>query len=351
MNYSNFGESGLKVSTLCLGLWHLPPSKEVDQFGVPKVDEELSIKIIRRAVDLGVNFIDTANVYHGVMQGPDWRHTGNAERILGKALQGMDRESLVISTKVRGRVADHPNGEGLSRKHLMWQVRESLKRMGLNYIDVYLMHRPDPSTPIEETLETMADLVRQGLVHYVGESYFSPEDVPYMVEVSRDLRLPFLVMQEPYNLLEREAEVDKFPLARAYGLGVMAYIPLAQGVLTGKYANGVPEGSRATYVPEISSRYLTRETLDALKEFHSIAQEVGVKDAQLALAWILKRAQQVGVTVVPIIGSTSLAQLEEDVEAVDVKLSDDVMKRLDEVSRKARVNWTVKYDRVKRRGH
>jgi len=348
MEYISFG-GGLRVSRLCLGLWHLPPSSEVDQYGVPKVDEEASVRVIRRAIEMGINFIDAANVYHGVMQGPDVRHVGHAEKILGRAIEGLDRESLVISTKVRGRMADHPNGEGLSRKHVMWQAKESLRRIGTNYLDIYLMHRPDPSTPIEETLETFSDLVRQGLVHYVGASYFAPEDVPYIVSFSREIHLPFTVLQEPYNLLEREIENDKLPLAKVLGLGVMAYIPLAQGVLTGKYLDGVPKGSRASYVPEISSRYLNRETLEAVKEFHEVALELGVKDAQLALAWMLTKASQLNVNVVPIVGATSISQLEEDVEATKIKLDKELMRRLDGISRKAKVNWTVKYDRITRR--
>ena len=346
MKYVRFGNSGLKVSELCLGLWHLPPSRVRDEYGVYKVDEEEAIRIIRRAIDLGINFIDTANIYHGTMQGPDPIHAGNAERILGKAIKGYDRESLVIATKVRGRMAPWPNGEGLSRKHIRWQIRESLNRMGISYVDIYLMHRPDPSTPIEETLDTLKDLVTQGLVNYVGESYFHPEDIEYIVKYSRQIHLPFIAMQEPYNLIERDIEKDKIPLASKYGLGIMAYIPLAQGVLTGKYLNGIPEMSRASYVDEIKWRYLTSETLKAMKEFHELARELGVTDAQLALAWILNKAEEMGVTIIPIIGATSITQLEDNVGSVNIKLSSDLMKRLDEISKMAKVNWEVKYDRI-----
>ncbi|MGC9136195.1 aldo/keto reductase, partial [Caldivirga sp.] len=235
---------------------------------------------------------------------------------------------------------------GLSRKHIRWQIKESLRRLGTSYVDLYLMHRPDPSTPIEETLDTLKDLVSQGLVHYVGESYFHPDDIRYIVEYSRSIHLPFIAMQEPYNLIERDIEKDKVPLASKYGLGIMAYIPLAQGVLTGKYLNGIPEMSRASYVDEIRWRYLTPETLKAMREFHEIAKELGVTDAQLALAWILKKSEEVGVTIVPIIGATSITQLEDNVGSINVTLSSDVMKRLDEISKMARVNWEIKYDRI-----
>ncbi|WP_218261087.1 aldo/keto reductase [Saccharolobus shibatae] len=349
MEYMKFGNSGLKVSKFCLGTWHLPPSKERDSYGVYKVDEEESKKIIAKAIDLGVNFFDTANVYHGVMQGPDVFHAGNAERILGESIKGYDRESLVLATKVRGKMAEHPNGEGLSRKHIMWQVRESLKRLNTDYIDIYLMHRPDPDTPIEETMETFHDLVRQGKIHYIGESYFDPTDIPYLVKIAKDLHVPFIAMQEPYNFLERDIEKDKFILAKTYGLGIMAYIPLAQGVLTGKYLNTTPEMSRATYVPEISNRYFTKENFEVLREFHEIAKELGVTDTQLALAWIFKIQEVNQITIVPIIGVTKINQLEENIQSLNVKISDDTYKKLDEISKRVKVNWEIKYNKIRKR--
>ncbi len=355
MEYVNFGKSGLKVSKLCLGTWHLPPSPEKDEYGVYKVDEDSAKRIIKKAIDLGINFFDTANVYHGVMQGPDYLHVGNSERILGDAISGYDRESLVISTKVRGRMAPWANGEGLSRKHIMWQVKESLKRLKTNYVDIYLMHRPDPSTPIEETMETFYDLVRQGLVLYVGESYFDPNDISYIVMLSRELHIPFIAMQEPYNLLERDMEKDKIPVARKYGLGIMAYIPLAQGVLTGKYIDyenknwKVEEMSRASYVQEISNRYFTNENLQVLLSLSEIAKSKGITLAQLSLAWIFKKAEIENVTIIPIIGATKETHLEEAVEATKINLDDDTFKKVDEITRKAKVNWEVKYDRISRR--
>ncbi|WP_338598965.1 aldo/keto reductase [Sulfolobus tengchongensis] len=349
MEYIRFGKTGLKVSKLCLGTWHLPPSNEKDSYGIYKVDEEESKKIIKKAIDYGINFFDTANVYHGVMQGPDVYHVGKAEKILGEAIKGYDRESLVISTKVYGKMALHPNGQGLSRKHVMWQVKESLKRLGIDYIDIYLMHRPDPETPIEETMETFYDLVRQGKVYYVGESYFDPEDIPYLVKLARDLKIPFVAMQEPYNFLERDIEKDKFLLAKTYGLGIMAYIPLAQGVLTGKYLSNIPDMSRATYVPEISNRYFTKENFEVLKEFHEVATELGVTDSQLALAWIFKVQEVNGVTIVPIIGVTKLNQLEDNIESVNIRLPEDVYRRLDEISKKSKVNWEIRYNKILRR--
>lgn len=355
MEYINFGKSGLKVSKICMGTWHLPPLPEKDEYGVYKVNEEEAKKIIKKAIDLGVNFFDTANVYHGTMQGPDYIHTGNAERVLGDAISGYDRESLVISTKVRFRMAPWANGEGLSRKHIMWQIIESLKRLKTNYIDIYIMHRPDPSTPIEETMETFYDLVRQGLVLYIGESYFDPNDISYIVTLSRELHIPIIAMQEPYNLLEREIEKDKIPIARKYGLGIMAYIPLAQGVLSGKYIDfenktwKSSEMSRASYIPEISNRYFTDENLQVLLSLNELAKAKGISMTQLALAWILKKAETENVTIVPIVGATKEEHIEEAVEAIKINLDDDTFKKIEEISRKAKVNWTIKYDRISRR--
>ncbi|MGC8972616.1 MAG: aldo/keto reductase [Thermoproteus sp.] len=334
MDYVNLGSSGLKVSRLCLGTWHLPASREVDQYGIPKVDVEELRKIIKRAFDAGINCIDTANRYHGVMAPVDLNHVGNAERILGELLAGYDRDSYVLATKVRGQMAPWPNGEGLSRKHIMWQIRESLRRLKTDYIDLYQLHAPDPSTPLEETMEAMADLVHRGLVHYIGASNFSADAYAYMAHLARELHVPFISAQELYNWLERQNE-DKLPVARRYGLGLLAYSPLAQGFLTGKYLSGVPEGSRATRPGDLSKelvkRYLTPERLKALQEFHEVAVGLGVRDSQPALAWLLKRSEEVGVPIVPIIGVSRLEQLEEDLEALSVKLSWDAYKRLEEI--------------------
>lgn len=330
MDHVNLGGSGLKVSRLCLGTWHLPRLEERDEYGVYKIDIETFKKILEKALDLGINCVDTANRYHGAMAPVDLPHVGTAERALGEALQGIDRESLVIATKVRGQMAPWPNGEGLSRKHIMWQIRESLKRLRTDYIDIYQMHSPDPSTPIEESMEAMADLVHRGLVHYIGASNFSADAYAYMHYLARELHVPFVSMQELYNWLERQNE-EKLDVARRYGLGVLAYSPLAQGFLTGKYLSGAPRGARAEYMPDFAKRYLTPERLEAARRFHEVAVRLGVKDSQLALAWILKRAEERGVTIVPIIGATKVEQLEEDVEALSINIKWEDYKELEEV--------------------
>ncbi|MFB6489823.1 MAG: aldo/keto reductase [Thermoproteus sp. AZ2] len=330
MDYINLGRSGLKVSKLCLGTWHLPHLEEKDEYGVYKINVEEVRRIVKRAIDLGINCIDTANRYHGAMAPVDLQHVGTSERILGEVLQGFDRESLVIATKVRGQMAPWPNGEGLSRKHIMWQIRESLKRLRTDYVDLYQMHWPDPSTPIEESMEAMADLVHRGLVNYIGASNFPADAYAYMSQLARELHVPFVSMQELYNWLERDNDA-KLETAKRYGLSVLAYSPLAQGFLTGKYLSGVPQSSRATYMPDLPKRYMTPERLEAVKRFHEVAQRLGVKDSQLALAWILKRAEEVGVAIVPIIGATRTEQLEENVEAVSINLKWDVYRELEDI--------------------
>lgn len=338
MIYVRLGWSGVKVSRLCLGTWHLPPSRQVDEFGVLKVDEDEALRAMRRAYDLGVNFIDTANRYHGIMQPVDLNHVGNSERIVGKFLATVDRESIVLATKVRGQMAPWPNGEGLNRKHIMWQVRESLKRLGTDHIDLYQLHWPDPDTPKLETLRALQDLVRMGLVNYTGISNHPAHDVVEFLELADRIGADrFVTMQELYNILERGIERDgRLDVARRYGLAVMVYSPLAQGVLTGKYYDFkenrwvVPELSRASITEEIRRRYFNERTAAALRAMKEVADSKGITMAQLALAWVIKRSEQLGVTLIPITSATKASHIDEAVEALSVSLKDDDMKAIDE---------------------
>ncbi|BBD73290.1 voltage-gated potassium channel [Sulfodiicoccus acidiphilus] len=335
MRYVNLG--GAKVSQVCLGTWHLPPSKEVDQFGVPKVDEELSIKIMKKAMDLGVNCIDTANGYHGVLQTEEPHHVGNAERIVGKFLSQLDRESVFLATKVRAPISPRPNGEGLSRKHVRWQLRESLKRLNTDYVDLYQLHWPDPTVPKMEVATTLYWAQSQGYVNYLGLSNHPAHDVVQFDHLLKSLGSEGLSsVQDPYNLLDRRFEESRAVTAKELGLTLLAFVPTAQGVLTGKYLAGgswkVPEGSRATYVKEVG-RYFNDRNLKVVKEVVRVAEEVGATPAQVAIAWVIGMGEAMSVKTIPLIGATRVEHVEEDVEAVDVKLSDDVMKRLDEVSR------------------
>jgi len=338
LNYVRFGPTGLLVSQLCIGAWHLPGTGVQDRFGIEEVDKETFTKIVKKAYDLGINFIDAANRYHGRMSTADVDHVGNAEKLIGHILKGYDRESLVVATKVRGQMASWTNGQGLSRKHIMWQIGESLRRLDLDYVDLYQIHWEDEVTPKTETLKTLNNLIDRGFVRYIGESNHSPTNAMEFMELAQRLDLEgFASMQEPYNLLERRVENWTFPVAKKYGMAVMAYVPLAQGVLSGKYLSGTEKGSRATYIAEMAGQYLNPETASAIKSLQGIASEKGCTLPQLALAWMLHKQAELGLTIVPILGITKISHLEDNVGALDVKLSSSEMKRLEEVAATAKM--------------
>jgi len=340
MEYVRFGSSGLLVSKLCIGSWFLPRSKEVDEYGVHKVDVNEVRRIIKYAFDHGINFIDTANRYHGAVSPVPLTHVGNAECVLGEVLKEYDRESFVIVTKVGGRMASWPNAEGLSRKHIMWQVKDSLKRLQMDYVDVYLAHIYDPNTPLLETLMAFDDLVRQGKVHYIGSSNHPPEKIIEAMELAREYRLhSYITIQEPYSLLNREIEKTKIPIARRYSLAIMAYSPLAQGLLTEKYLKGIPELSRATISKKLKSIISLKRYYEMLKELKEIAKEKDATIAQLAIAWVLHKQKELGVTIVPIVSVSKLEHLEENLGALEIKLTDDDVKRIEEVVEKYGVKW------------
>ncbi|MGC8577990.1 MAG: aldo/keto reductase [Thermoproteota archaeon] len=337
MKYVNLGNSGLKVSQICLGSWHLPRSKERDEHGVLKVDVEETKKVVKIAFDQGINFIDTANRYHGAMSPVDFNHLGNAERVLGEVLKDYERESFVIATKVGGQMAQWVNGQGLSRKHIFWQIKESFKRLKLEYVDVYLIHVPDKETPPLETLIALNDLVRMGKVHYIGSSNLSPEEIISFMELSKEYKLSgFVTIQEVYNLINRTIEFSKIPLARKYNFTIMAYSPLAQGILSEKYLKGIPEGSRATYSSGLRET-VTKRDLKAIEELSEIAKEKGISLPQLAIAWILNKQKSLGVNIVPIIGVSNSQQLIENLKALEVSLSDDEIKRTEEAASKIKL--------------
>ncbi len=310
----------------------------MDEFGIEKVDKEEFRKVVKRAYDVGINFIDTANRYHGRMSTADVNHVGNSERVLGEVLKEYDREPWVIATKVRGKMATWPNGEGLSRKHMMWQISESLKRLDVKYVDLYQIHWEDPETPKRETIKSLNGLIDQGLVRYIGESNHSPSNVVEFMETAERLGIEgFVSMQEPYNLLERQIEREKFPVARRYGMAVLAYVPLAQGVLSGKYLRGVDSGSRASYTSEMKAQYLNEETSHAVGRLLEAANEKGVSLPQLALSWMLQKQSELGVTIVPIIGITKSSYLDDDLASLDVKLSSADMRNLEEIAATAKM--------------
>jgi len=338
MKYVKLGPTGVKVSQFALGTWHLPGSGETDQWGVEKVDREEMARIVKKAYDAGINFIDTANVYHGRMQNADVAHAGNSELLLGEILKGYGRESLVLATKVRGTMAGWPNGEGLSRKHILWQARESLARLQTTYIDLYQIHWPDPGTPKLETLSALNHLIREGLVRYIGASNHSAAEMEEFMRYSEDGRLDgFVTIQELYNLIERGVENDRLPLAKKYGLGVLAYSPIAQGVLSEKYLGGVQKGARASYAPDIAKSYFNAQTIEAVRGLNEIAKHKGISLPLLALSWMLYKQGELGITIIPLLGVTSSRYLEDSLGALDVQLSSDEVRQVEEISRRASV--------------
>jgi len=341
LKYVKLGSAGTKVSQFALGTWYLPGSGERDRWGVEKVDREEMAKIVKRAFDAGINFIDTANVYHGRMQNSDPQHAGNSERLLGEILKGYDRESLVLATKVRGALASWPNGEGLSRKHILWQARESLARLQVTYIDLYQIHWPDPGTPKLETLSALNHLIDQGLVRHVGASNHSATEIEEFMQRARDNRLEgFVTLQELYNLIERGVEKDILPLAKKYGFGVLTYSPIAQGVLSEKYLSGVQKGARATYTTDIKKAYLNTQTLEAVRGLNEMARQKGISLPQFALSWMLHKQEELGISIVPLLGITSSRYLEDSLGAMDVRLSSDEIRQAEKISQSANVlSW------------
>ena len=318
MEYKSLGRTGLKVSELCLGTM---------QFGWT-ADEPLSLKILSRAHEAGINFIDTADVYSRWAEG---NPGGVAETIIGKWIKQdhIPRESIVIATKVRGMMGSGPNDEGLSRVHILRAVEASLRRLGIDYIDLYQTHSYDERTPIEETLRAMDDLVHQGKVHYIGCSNYPAWRLTEALWTSHQLHLArFDSLQPHYNLAHRsEFERELSDACRAYGLGVIPYSPLAGGFLTEKYQRGQVEPDSAR-IGGVKRRYFNEQGWAIHDKTQSLAVQKGMTISQIALAWLLSNP----VITSPIIGPRTLEQLEDNLGAAGVRLTEEEKKNLDETS-------------------
>jgi len=283
------------------------------------VDEPTSIRVVRKAMDLGINSIDTANVYAG----------RRSEELIGKAVRG-DRERFVIATKVGSDVGEGPNDVGLSRKHIISQISESLRLLQTDHIDIYYMHRFDALTPLEETLKTFDLLIRLGKVLYLACSNFTVENMRSMNEVSDRLGLERIAaLQPPYNLLNREAEKELLPFCQANGLGAITYSALAGGFLTGKYAEGVPAppGTRGALYPRFWGRMNKPENYAVVKKFKALAEIAKMPLSQLALNWIAKNPAVTSM----IVGASRPEQVEENVRQLEVKPPEEVMTSLEVV--------------------
>lgn len=308
MEYRSLGRSGLKVSPLCLGAM---------MFGGP-TNEEDSFRIIRRALDEGINFIDTADVYNN----------GESERIVGKAIADR-RDSVVLATKGRGAMGAGPNDSGASRYHLLNAVEASLKRLNTDRIDVYFIHSPDYTTPIEESLRALDDCVRQGKVRYVACSNFYAWQVMEGLAVSERMNLEkFVCVQPLYNIVNRDIEVELLPLCQKYGIGVVSYSPLARGVLSGKYRSGAPppEGSRAARGDRrIQQTELRDESFVVAEKLKPLAEAHGKTLTQFALAWVLANK----IVTSAIIGPRTMEQLEDNLGALGWSLTPEDEKAVD----------------------
>lgn len=314
MKYRNVGKSGLKVSEIAVGSWM------TDLRGSNNVD--VAAETIRYAYENGVNFFDCADAYSG----------GEAEKFLGKVLKDYNRGSYVVSSKVFFPTEPGPNGWGLNRKHIITNIDRSLKNMELDYIDLYYCHRFDPTTPLEETLRTLSDLVDKGKILYYGVS--EEWGAARLEESQRIIEKfglhPMTVIQPQYNMMDRYIEHEIIDVCEKYGIGITPFSPLAQGLLTGKYKKGepYPEGSRATHQADKQvNNLLTDENLDKVEKLTKIATDLDTTMPALALAWILRKKIISSV----IVGASKASQLDANLKAIEVNIPEDALKEIDKI--------------------
>jgi len=315
MKFTNLGNTGLKVSRLCLGCMTYGSS----QWRPWILDEEASRPFFKRAIEAGINFFDTADMYS----------LGASEEVTGRALRDFgNRDELVIATKVFFPMTSGPNMGGLSRKHIMSAIDASLRRLGLDYIDLYQIHRLDPATPFEETLEALHDLVKSGKVRYIGASSMYSWQFAKMLHISESHGWTrFVSMQPHYNLVYREEEREMLPLCIDEGIGVIPWSPLARGFLAGNRTRDKQgDTSRAQTDDYAHSMYYTDSDFTIVERVVELAKRRGVAAAQIALAWILHRP---GVTA-PIVGASKIDQLDQSIAAVELELSAEELAFLEE---------------------
>ena len=310
MKYRRLGNSGLKVSEISLGSW-LTYGKTVE--------DNTAEKTIHKAYELGINFFDSANVYE----------RGEGERVMAGALKEYPRESYVITTKAFWPMGEGPNDRGLSRKHVIEQANASLKRMNLDYVDIFYCHRYDQETPVEETLRAIDDLIRQGKILYAGVSEWSAAQIEEAVRVADKFLLDRIVVNQPvYNMLNRYIEKEVIPVSSKHGIGQVVFSPLAQGILTGKYkGNTIPEDSRAsnTEINNFMKGMLTETTFLKVEQLEKIAKELEITLPSLALAWILRQPNVSSA----LIGASRPSQVEENVKAVEIELTSEVIEKIE----------------------
>jgi voltage-dependent potassium channel beta subunit len=310
MEYRSLGDSGLKVSEISLGGWLT--------FGNSVKETQTAREIIEAAYEGGVNFFDIADIYA----------RGESEKMMGEVLKQYPRHTLVISSKLFWPMSDDPNDRGLSRKHVMESIDKSLQRIGTDYLDLYFCHRWDEETPLLETMRAMDDLIRQGKILYWGTSEWSAQQIQRANDLAEQYGLyPPQVEQPQYNLFVRSVFEDSImPAAERNGMGLVTWSPLRSGVLTGKYDDGIPEGSRLAQEKWLRDA-LTDAAVEKVRRLKLIADDLGVSRAQLAIAWILRQ----GAVSSVITGATKRDQLESNLKAAEVDLTDDVIAEIDAI--------------------
>ncbi|MEA2506727.1 MAG: hypothetical protein QOH48_1345 [Actinomycetota bacterium] len=311
MEYRRLGGSGVRVSEIALGNW------ETHGIGV---EDDAADACVHAALDSGINFFDTADVYA----------RGKAESVLGNILKDVPRDSYVLATKCFFEMSDRPTDKGLSRKHIMESCHGSLKRLRTDYLDLYQAHRFDHDVPLEETLRAWDDLVRQGKILYAGVSEWSPEQISDALRISEESGFARIITNQPqYSMLWRVPEAEVMPLSRKRGLGQIVWSPLAMGVLSGKYKPGEqpPSESRAGKGGEVAEEFMKDSTLAAVQRLRPIADDLGISMAALAVAWVLRNDN----VSAAIIGATKPQQVEENVKASGVKLEEEVLGRIDDI--------------------
>ena len=314
MQYRKLGKWGVKLSVIGLGSYLT--------IGF-KLDEKASQETIRKSYDGGINFFDTADAYN----------KGEAEWFLGKYLSQFPRHTLFILSKCFAPMSDEINDRGLSAKHIIESCHKSLQRLATDYLDVYMCHRPDPDTPLDETIRAMEDLARQGKILYWGISEWPAHLITRANRVAAEIGArPIAVSQPRYNLLYRFPERNLFPATESEGIGNVIFSPLAHGMLTGKYKPGedAPSGTRAADEETntvIKNLYWSEENKNRGQKLVKIASDMGISAAQLSIAWCLKNQAVTSV----ITGATRISQVEDNLKAADIKIPDDVMRKLDEI--------------------
>lgn len=336
MDYRNLGRTGLKVSSLCLGGMTFGEADENSMMHNISSSESEAHEIIDRALDGGINFIDTADVYG---------QNGLSERVLGNWFDKTGRrDDVVLATKFRFRMSEGPNGTGASRRRIIQTCEDSLRRLKTDHIDLYQIHMQDIETPEDETLRALDDLVRAGKVRYIGCSNYAAYRMVQSLWTSSDQNLErFVSLQAQYSLVERSIEREHVPVCREFGLGILPWSPLAGGFLTGKYERDEepPEGSRLAKMRERWDSMTTERNWRIVNVLREVADEIDATPAQVALNWLIHRPQVSSV----IFGARKMYQLEDNLEAAELELPDDAHRRLTEASD---VDWGYPYDFLER---